>query len=67
MKSNKINMCDTCINEFATCNPEFIEFGDGKGMDNVIVCNSFITKNIGGTVHTNDELDRVRKMLDEVE
>ena len=44
MKSNEINMCDTCINEFATCNPELIEFGDGKGMDNVIVCSSFIKK-----------------------
>lgn len=39
----KINLCDSCVNEFATCknNPEF---GDGIGNDNVIECGCFILK-----------------------
>ena len=37
MVNTKINLCETCKNNFATCksNPYF---GNGKGNDNVIQC-----------------------------
>lgn len=39
--NSKVNMCDKCELCFATCKPELIEFGDGIGMDNVIVCSEY--------------------------
>ena len=35
------NMCETCLNCFATCNPTVCEFGDGFGNDNVIKCSEY--------------------------
>ena len=32
------NLCDECLNEFATCHPQEVEFGCGVGNDNVIMC-----------------------------
>jgi hypothetical protein len=39
--NTKINLCDSCLNEFPTCQPDRIEFGDGIGNDNVIKCSSY--------------------------
>lgn len=41
--NSKVHMCNYCSNEYPTCNPELIEFGDGIGNDNVIVCSSYMT------------------------
>ena len=49
--NRKINMCDTCGLIYPTCHPEIIEFGDGIGNDNVIVCSSYLTKKIHGDDH----------------
>ncbi len=37
----KKHLCATCLNEFPTCQPDRIEFGDGIGNDNVIDCSSY--------------------------
>ena len=36
-----MNLCNTCENDFAECNSSEIEFGNGKGSDNVIGCNTY--------------------------
>ena len=41
MIDTKINLCDQCPYDFAVCQPEHIEFGDGVSNDNVIVCSSY--------------------------
>lgn len=38
----KINLCDSCQNNFATCIPKIMEFGNGIGNDNVIFCSSYV-------------------------
>ena len=48
--NSKTNMCRFCKFDFATCTPEIVEFGNVKGNYNVVVCSSFITKNINGDV-----------------
>ena len=40
-EDTKINMCDYCKEKFAECEALGVEFGDGKGNDNVIKCGSF--------------------------
>ncbi len=35
------NMCDECLNHFATCKST-VKFGNGAGNDNVISCDAFI-------------------------
>lgn len=40
--NNKINMCNTCVHCFSNCKQDLIEFGDGIGNDNVIVCSSYM-------------------------
>jgi hypothetical protein len=37
---NKQNLCDTCKNEFATCDSNH-EYGCGVGNDNVVACDSY--------------------------
>ena len=37
-KDTEVNLCDSCIKEFATCTGNIIETGTGKGNDNVIEC-----------------------------
>ena len=39
--NNKINLCESCFNNVATCHSE-IYFGDGIGNDNVCCCNTYI-------------------------
>lgn len=43
IENNKVNLCDSCLHEFATCasgsNDTF--FGDGKGNDNVCCCSCY--------------------------
>lgn len=41
---SEVNMCDYCQNEFPTCDPELVEFGDGIGNDNVTVCSDYIPR-----------------------
>jgi len=36
----KINLCDTCSLEFATCKSKMV-FGNGYGNDNVIKCDGY--------------------------
>lgn len=38
---NKIHLCDSCVYNFPNCNAENIEFGNGKGTDNIIKCDMF--------------------------
>lgn len=40
MKNKTMNLCNTCKNNFATCNSD-IEFGIGLGNDNVVGCSSY--------------------------
>ena len=39
MKDN--HLCNECQFEFATCGAKEVLFGNGKGNDNVIRCDSF--------------------------
>lgn len=39
--NTKLNLCDYCDSDFATCRPKEISFGDSVGHDNVIRCDSF--------------------------
>ncbi len=42
--NSKVNMCDCdCSHSFATCTPDLVEFGDGVGNDNVVVCSQYET------------------------
>jgi len=41
--SNKDTLCNYCRHDFVTCpKAEYIEFGEGKGNDNVIGCSEYI-------------------------
>jgi hypothetical protein len=40
LTDTKINLCDTCRNEFPTCEAKNVDFGNGKGDDNVYRCDS---------------------------
>lgn len=42
-KDTKIHLCDTCkrSSEFPECLNDGIEFGDGHGNDNIIVCDNY--------------------------
>lgn len=44
MKDTKINLCDTCGNNYPECDVPIVdlEFGDGVGNDNVIVCSGYV-------------------------
>lgn len=42
--NSKVNMCDFCQKSFAWCDSELIEFGDGKGNDNVVVCSEYTAR-----------------------
>jgi len=46
MKNKTMNLCNTCSNSFAECNPENIEFGNGVGNDNVISCGNYKLKTV---------------------
>ena len=39
-----VNLCDTCISDFQDCGAVGMEFGDGLGHDNVIVCFTYTIK-----------------------
>jgi hypothetical protein len=49
MESTKINLCDYCLQNMPECINEKIEFGDGRGNDNVIECDGFTTCMKGGS------------------
>jgi hypothetical protein len=36
------HLCDVCDHEYPACNPPVIEFGEGRGNDNVITCSRHI-------------------------
>lgn len=38
--TNKVNLCNNCKHEFATCNAQQIIFGTGFGNDNVASCDT---------------------------
>jgi len=38
---SKINLCRVCKKCIASCEAKNVEFGDGKGNDNVYLCDSF--------------------------
>lgn len=40
----KMNLCDSCENDIATCIvvPETIQYGDGLGGDNIIKCPVYV-------------------------
>lgn len=59
----KVNMCDFCGYEFATCpKANHIKFGDGKGNDNVIECSEYIPKQF----HNNYPIEASDVMVDRV-
>lgn len=37
----KIHLCDSCLNSFPECSPKIIEFGEGKGNDNIVKCSDY--------------------------
>lgn len=39
-----VNLCDTCVSNFPDCDTVGMEFGDGVGHDNVIVCFAYTIK-----------------------
>lgn len=41
ISNTKIHLCDSCIYDFPTCDVKKIEFGNGKGNDNVISCDCY--------------------------
>lgn len=41
----QLNLCDTCKFEIPTCKGSFMEFGNGRGDDNVIKCKTYNYKN----------------------
>lgn len=38
---DKIHLCDSCIYAYPDCDADTIEFGNGKGNDNVIECDVY--------------------------
>lgn len=40
----KIHLCEKCEQDFATCRPNLVRFGNGKGNDNVIKCSAYDPK-----------------------
>ena len=53
--NTKINMCDSCIYHFSDCKQDLIEFGNGFGNDNVIICSSYMPQ----AIHKNSkDIDR---------
>ena len=38
---NKIHLCDSCVYQYPQCNADNVEFGCGKGNDNIIECKYF--------------------------
>ena len=43
IEGNKVNLCDSCMYEYPTCDsgPNDTFFGDGKGSDNVCCCSRY--------------------------
>ena len=41
MPDTKAHLCDTCHFDVATCEAVGVQYGDGKGNDNVIACDTF--------------------------
>ena len=39
--SNKVHLCNSCMNEFPTCKNDHVIFGDGVGNDNVCCCSAY--------------------------
>jgi hypothetical protein len=42
-KDRCLNLCDFCLNNFPTCEPKVIGFGEGKGSDNVVECDIWVS------------------------
>lgn len=40
--TNKVNLCESCKYEFATCKAKQIIFGTGLGNDNVAACDTYL-------------------------
>ena len=43
LSNNKVNLCDSCMEDIATCQTtgdDFI-YGDGQGYDNICCCNKY--------------------------
>lgn len=40
-KTLKDHLCVVCSNEISTCKSDYVEFGTGKGYNNIIACNNF--------------------------
>jgi len=45
-KKMHLHLCISCRNTYPDCSAEGLEFGDGKGNDNIIKCDSYVMKNI---------------------
>lgn len=43
MKNNLVHLCDSCCNCYPECftDDHNIDFGDGRGNDNICCCNKF--------------------------
>jgi len=40
----KVNLCDSCVHEFAICEALNVKYGTGVGNDNVISCDCYEEK-----------------------
>ena len=45
-EEHQINLCNTCIFEFATCDAHIITFGECVGNDNVLECDCYKCKEV---------------------
>lgn len=41
----KSHICNTCKNVYPECNADKVEFGNGKGNDNIVNCDCYESKN----------------------
>ena len=44
MKNRTMNLCNTCNQAYPECNGHEVEFGEGKGNDNIISCDGYKLK-----------------------
>lgn len=48
IQNNTVHLCDSCQYTYPTC-PSYgndVIFGDGKGYDNICVCNKYLPKSV---------------------
>ena len=49
MEKSKINLCDYCLQKIPVCTFAKIEYGNGRGNDNITNCDGFAYSENGGS------------------